>query len=152
MSELPQKEGSVPGMQSPSQLGSPSKFPVADLIGFHITESAAGRTVATLQTGPQHANPMGTLHGGILCDLTDAAMGVAFASTLDPGQSFTTIELSINFFRPVWTARLTAEAIVVQRGRTTGYVECTVKDESGKLVSKAASTCIVLAGDRAAGR
>ena len=152
MSELPQKEGSVPGMPSPSQLGSPSKFPVADLIGFHITESAAGRTVATLQTGPQHANPMGTLHGGILCDLTDAAMGVAFASTLEPGQSFTTIELSINFFRPVWTARLTAEAIVVQRGRTTGYVECTVKDESGKLVAKAASTCFVLAGDRAAGR
>jgi uncharacterized protein (TIGR00369 family) len=95
---------------------------------------------------------MGTLHGGILCDLTDAAMGVAFASTLEPGQSFTTIELRINFFRPVWTAKLTAEAIVIQRGRTTGYVECTVKDESGKLVAKAASTCIVLAGERATGR
>ena len=152
MSELPQKEGSVLGTQSPSQPGSPSKFPVADLIGFDITESAGGRSVATLQTGPQHANPMGTLHGGILCDLTDAAMGVAFASTLEPGQSFTTIELRINFFRPVWTANLTAEAIVIQRGRTTGYVECTVRDGSGKLVAKAASTCMVLAGERATGR
>jgi len=152
VSELPQKEGSVLGTQSPSQPGSPSKFPVADLIGFDITESAGGRAVAALQTGPQHANPMGTLHGGILCDLTDAAMGVAFASTLEPGQSFTTIELRINFFRPVWTANLTAEAIVIQRGRTTGYVECTVRDGDGKLVAKAASTCMVLAGERATGR
>ena len=152
MNELPRKEGSVPATKAPSQPGSRSKFPVADLIGFDITESVGGRTLATLQTGPQHANPMGTLHGGILCDLTDAAMGVAFASTLEPGQSFTTIELRINFFRPVWTAKLTAEAIVIQRGRTTGYVECTVKDESGKLVAKAASTCIVLAGERATGR
>jgi len=152
VSELPPKEGSVLGTQSPSQPGSPSKFPVADLIGFDITESAGGRSVATLQTGPQHANPMGTLHGGILCDLTDAAMGVAFASTLEPGQSFTTIELRINFFRPVWTANLTAEAIVIQRGRTTGYVECTVRDGDGKLVAKAASTCMVLAGERATGR
>jgi len=152
VNELPQKEGSVPATKAPSQPGSRSKFPVADLIGFDITESAGGRALATLQTGPQHANPMGTLHGGILCDLTDAAMGVAFASTLEPGQSFTTIELRINFFRPVWTAKLTAEAIVIQRGRTTGYVECTVKDESGKLVAKAASTCIVLAGERATGR
>ena len=152
MNELPQKEGSVPATKAPSQPGSRSKFPVADLVGFDITGSAGGRALATLQTGPQHANPMGTLHGGILCDLTDAAMGVAFASTLEPGQSFTTIELRINFFRPVWTAKLTAEAIVIQRGRTTGYVECTVKDESGKLVAKAASTCIVLAGERATGR
>jgi uncharacterized protein (TIGR00369 family) len=152
VNELPQKEGSAPGMKAPSQPGSRSKFPVADLIGFDIIENAGGRALATLETGPRHANPMGTLHGGILCDLTDAAMGVAFASTLGPGQSFTTIELRINFFRPVWTAKLTAEAIVVQRGRTTGYLECTVKDESGKLVAKAASTCMVLAGERATGR
>ncbi len=152
MSEHPRQENSISGAPSPSQPAPPRKFPVADLIGFAFAEIAAGRTMATLQTGPQHANPMGTLHGGILCDLTDAAMGVAFASTLEPGQTFTTIELRINFFRPVWTAKLTAEAIVVQRGKTTGYVECTVKDESGKLIAKAASTCMVLAGERAAGR
>jgi uncharacterized protein (TIGR00369 family) len=152
MSDSPRQEGSVSATPSAAQPAAPSKFPVAELIGFEFTESEVGRTVATLQTGPQHANPMGTLHGGILCDLTDAAMGVAFASTLEPGQSFTTIELRINFFRPVWTAKLTAEAVIVQRGKTTGYVECTVKDENGKLVAKAGSTCIVLAGERAAGR
>jgi uncharacterized protein (TIGR00369 family) len=56
-----------------------------------------------LDAGPQHANPMGTLHGGILCDLADAAMGIAYASTLEEGESFTTLELKINFFKPIWT-------------------------------------------------
>ena len=50
---------------------------------------------------------MGTLHGGVLCDIADAAMGIAFASTLAPEESFTTIELKINFFCPVWKALLT---------------------------------------------
>ena len=125
---------------------------VASLIGFEVGEVAGGRAVGTLQAGPQHANPMGTLHGGILCDLADAAMGMAFVSTLALDQSFTTVNLSIQFFRPVWSTQLTAEALVVQRGKTAGYIECTVKDENGKLVAKASSTCMVLAGERAAGR
>ncbi len=127
-------------------------MPVADLIGFKIEQFAAGRAVTSLQTGPQHANPMGTLHGGILCDIADAAMGIAVGSTIEPGQSFTTVELKINFFRPVWSTKLTAEANVLQRGRTTAYVECVVSDEAGKLVAKASSTCMILHGDRASGR
>jgi len=79
---------------------------------------------------------MGTLHGGILCDIADAAMGMAFASTLAPEESFTTVELKINFFRPVWEARLTAEGRVVQRGRTIGYVECEITDEENRLVAR----------------
>jgi uncharacterized protein (TIGR00369 family) len=142
----------APGMHPLSQRAFESRVPVADLIGFDVTEIAGGRAVATLQSGPQHANPMGTLHGGILCDLADAAMGMAFVSTLESDQSFTTVELRINFFRPVWSAKLVAEAIVIQRGKTTGYVECTVRDESSKLIAKAASTCMVLAGARATGR
>jgi uncharacterized protein (TIGR00369 family) len=95
---------------------------------------------------------MGTLHGGILCDIADAAMGMAFASTLATDESFTTVELKINFFRPVWQAQLKAEGTVVQRGRTVGYVECVITDEKNRLVAKAASTCTVLRGQNAAGR
>jgi acyl-coenzyme A thioesterase PaaI-like protein len=51
-------------------------------IGFHLDEIASGRAVASLRAGPEHANPMGTLHGGVLCDLADAATGMAFVSTL----------------------------------------------------------------------
>jgi uncharacterized protein (TIGR00369 family) len=127
-------------------------MPVGKLIGFEIKEVAEGRSVLTLAAGPQHANPMGTLHGGILCDIADAAMGIAFASTLAPDESFTTIELKINFFRPVWTALLKAEGKLIRRGSTVGYVECEITDEKERLVAKAASTCLVLRGDTAKGR
>jgi uncharacterized protein (TIGR00369 family) len=129
-----------------------NEVPVARLIGFEAKEIADGRATVTLAAGPQHANPMGTLHGGILCDVADAAMGMAFASTLAPDESFTTVELKINFFRPVWQARLTAQGNVVQRGRNIGYVECAISDEENRLVAKAASTCMVLRGQKAAAR
>ena len=126
--------------------------PVARLIGFEAKEIADGRAIVTLAAGPQHANPMGTLHGGILCDIADAAMGMAFASTLAPQESFTTVELKINFFRPVWKASLKAEGKVVRRGRSMGYLECEVSDERGQLIAKAAATCLVLRGEDANGR
>lgn len=125
---------------------------IARLIGFEAREISDGRAVVTLVAGPQHANSMGTLHGGVLCDISDAAMGMAFASTLAAGESFTTVELKINFFRPVWQAQLRAEGKVVRRGGTVGYIECEIVDESGQLVAKASSTCMVLRGDRAEGR
>ena len=128
------------------------RAPVGDLVGFEVPEAGNGHTVVTLQSGPQHFNPMGTLHGGILCDIADTAMGVAFASTLAPGESFTTIELKINYLRPVREAKLRAEGRVVQRGRTIGYVECEVTDENGKLIAKSNSTCLVLRGEQASGR
>jgi uncharacterized protein (TIGR00369 family) len=127
-------------------------IPVARLIGFEAKEIADGRATVTLAAGLQHANPMGTLHGGILCDIADAAMGMAFASTLAPEESFTTVELKVNFFRPIWQAQLKAEGTVVQRGRTVGYVECDITDEEDRLVAKAASTCMVLRGQKSAGR
>ena len=126
--------------------------PVSELIGFEVSEVNAGRVVVVLQAGTRHFNPMGTVHGGILCDIADAAMGIAFVTTLSPGESFTTVELKINFLRPVRQTQLRAEGRVVQRGRTVGYVECEITDESGKLVAKSNSTCLVLRGDQAAGR
>jgi uncharacterized protein (TIGR00369 family) len=126
--------------------------PIAELIGFTIGEIGDGRAIGSLQTGPQHTNPMGTLHGGVLCDLADAAMGLAFASTLEANESFTTMDLHIHFFRPVWKAQLRAEARVIQRGKNAGYIECDVEDENGKQVAKASSRCLVLRDDAAKGR
>lgn len=124
----------------------------AKLIGWESKRIAEGHAIVTLQAGPQHANPMGTLHGGILCDIADAAMGIAFASTLAQHESFTTVELKINFFRPVWNSLLKADANVVRRGSKIGYVECEITDEQNRLVAKSASTCMVLAGESAKGR
>ena len=71
--------------------------PVATLIGFTLREVERGRAVIDLEADARDANPMGTLHGGVLCDIADAAMGVAYASTLDEGETFATVELKINF-------------------------------------------------------
>jgi uncharacterized protein (TIGR00369 family) len=126
-----------------------STVPIANLIGFRAEHVGDGEAVTSFQAGPQHANPMGTLHGGVLCDVADAAMGMAFASTLSPDESFTTMSLTINFFRPVWQATLRADARVVNRSKNVGYIECDITDQSGKPIAKATSTCTVLRGDQA---
>ena len=118
--------------------------PVGRLLGFVLKSVEPGRAVFEMQADERHHNPMGTLHGGIYCDLADAAMGYAYAATLGEGETFTTIELKINFLRAVRKATLTAEAKVVRAGSTVGYVECDVRDQTGKLVARAASTCLKL--------
>jgi len=95
---------------------------------------------------------MGTVHGGVFCDIADAAMGVAFASPLGVHQSFTTLELKINFSRPVWESMLQAKASVTSRGKTVGLIECDVIDANGGLMARASSTCLVLSGSMAQGR
>jgi uncharacterized protein (TIGR00369 family) len=126
--------------------------PVSRLIGFRLTSVKPGEAVIEFEAGDAHANPMGTLHGGILCDIADAAMGMAFGATLDEGESFTTLELKINFLKPVWKASLIATGRVVKQGRTIGLIECDVIDEQGSLVARAVSTCMILRGEQAAGR
>jgi uncharacterized protein (TIGR00369 family) len=118
--------------------------PVGKLVGFRPMSVETGKAVFELDAGPQHANPMGTLHGGIICDVADAAMGVAYASTLGDEESFTTIELKINFLRPFKSGTLIATAHVVKAGRTIGLVECDVTDPEGRLVARALSTCMTL--------
>ena len=132
--------------------GETAPAPVAQLIGFKVTEIEPGRAVVHLEASGRHANPMGTLHGGILCDIADAAMGIAYASTLDEGESFTTLELKINFLKPVWNSRLVAPGRVVKRGKSVGMTECDVVDEKGSLVARSSSTCMTLRGDQALGR
>ena len=118
--------------------------PIGRLLGFVLKSVEPGRAVFEMEADQRHHNPMGTLHGGVYCDLADAAMGYAYAATLGEGETFTTVELKINFLRPVRKATLTAEAKVVKAGSTVGYVECDVRDQTGKLVAKAASTCMKL--------
>jgi uncharacterized protein (TIGR00369 family) len=132
--------------------GELSPPPVARLIGFTLVAVQPGQAVIELEATARHANPMGTLHGGILCDIADAAMGMAYASTLAEGETFTTLELKINFLRPFWTGKLSAAAHMVKNGRTIGLVECNVTDAQQRLVARASSTCMTLRGEQAAGR
>lgn len=126
--------------------------PVGTLVGFRLASIGDGEAVMEFEAGERHRNPMGTLHGGILCDVADAAMGMAYASVLEEGESLTTLELKISFLKTVRNARLRAVGRVVKRGQTIGFVECDVLDEGGELVARATSTVMVLRGARAQGR
>jgi uncharacterized protein (TIGR00369 family) len=127
--------------------------PIARLLGVRAVRVGGGEAVFEMEVDPtKHANPMGTLHGGILCDIADAAMGMAYASTLGDGETFTTLELKMNFLKPVWQASLQAIGRVVQHGRTVGLVECDILDADEVLVARATSTCMTLRGDQARGR
>jgi uncharacterized protein (TIGR00369 family) len=122
--------------------------PIARLVGLTARSIEPGRAVFELDADQRHHNPMGTLHGGIYCDLADTAMGFAYAATLAEGETFTTVELKINFFAAVRKDRLRAEARVMWAGKTLGYVECDVTDAAGKLVARVTSTCMKLRADR----
>ena len=132
----------------------PEEFPapIGKLLGLMITSSGTGRATVDFEASGRYANPLGTLHGGVLCDLADAAMGVAYRSTLAEGETFTTIELKINFLRPVWKAKLRADAKVIRPGKVVGLVECDILDERHRLIARATSTCMTLRGRLAQGR
>lgn len=113
-------------------------------MGFRVTAIEPGEAVIEMQAGPEHANPNGVLHGGVLCTIADSAMGIAHATTLGEGEAATTLELKINFLRPVWRSRLRAVGKVIKRGKTISLVECDVTDETGRLVARASSTCMTM--------
>ena len=87
-----------------------------------------------------------------LAVLVPPAMGIALATGLAENETFTTLELKINFLKPVWTGRLIAAGRVKKRGGTVSLVEGGVTDAGGSLVAFATSTCMTLRGERAAGR
>jgi uncharacterized protein (TIGR00369 family) len=133
-----------------SRLASGDYAPVCQLLGMEVTKIEVGSAEVFMNCHSQMFNPFGTVHGGILCDFADMAMGTAFFTTLQDGEALATVELKINFLRPVRSEKITAAARVLHRGRNTGYVECEVTNAEGKLVAKAASTCMIVRDDRTA--
>lgn len=126
---------------------------LAIMLGIKPGAFSAGAATFTMDADPErHGNVMGTLHGGIVATLADTAMGFAFATTLAEGETFATLEIKVNFLRPVWKSTLTASAHVVHRGKTTGLVDCRVTDERDRLIAHATSTCLVLRDAQAEGR
>jgi uncharacterized protein (TIGR00369 family) len=126
--------------------------PIAQTLGITIVSAEPGHVVMEMEAGAHLANPMGTLHGGVLCDIADAAMGMSYASLLGPGETFTTLELKINFLRPVWKGTIRADASILKGGRTVGLVECRVLTPDDELIAHVTSTCMTLRGDQARGR
>jgi len=141
----------------PSQASGSDRFadaPISQLVGFQVDppiEDAAlrrdlplGYAVVSLPCTTIHHNPMGRVHGGMIAALADAAMGIAFGRTLFPGEDFSTIDMQVQFVRPVITGLICAEATVIDRGLRVGFVRCQITNSRGKLVATATCTCTVL--------
>ncbi len=119
--------------------------PMAHLMDIRLVEVANGRTVFESTPGEFHYNPLGTVHGGFGATLLDSAMGCAVHSTLEAGDAYTTLELKINFLRPLTHATGLVRGIgtIVHAGRTTALAEGRIEDAGGKLYAFATSTCLI---------
>ena len=126
---------------------------IARTLGFRLIEVGPGTATMELMADTEiHANPMGTIHGGVLCDIADAAIGTAHATSLKEDESFTSIDLQINFFRPVWNGRIRAIAKPVNVGRQISRYVCDILRDDDKLVAQVSGTVMTLRGDQASGR
>ena len=120
-------------------------------LGMKIAEVSEGKAVMMMAVGRRFHNPMGTLHGGIITDLADAAMGIATISTLAEGEVFTTLEIKMNFLRPVFSGRITAVGTVLHRGKTIALAEAVVTDDAGKMVAKGVATQMIIKTNKTPG-
>lgn len=119
--------------------------PMAETLGYDIVAAEPGRVVATAEPGVRHFNPAGTVHGGLAATMLDSCMGLAIQSTLDKGFAATTLEFKISFARPITpeTGIITAEGMVVNRGRRIGLAEGRLTDAKGRLLAHGTTTCLI---------
>jgi uncharacterized protein (TIGR00369 family) len=113
-----------------------------ETLGARISESEPGRVVLELVAGPQHRHGGGVVQGGVITQIADAAMGISLATLQEDGMWNTTIELKINFLRPVIEGRIRAIGRVIEMRQTLLFSEADVIDERGRLVARASSTCM----------
>jgi len=126
---------------------------IATTLGMEVIEIGPGRATISIETSKElHANQQGTIHGGLISELADAAIGTAHSTFIERGESFTTIELKINFYRPVFSGSLKAKAYPLHKGKNISHYLCEVKNAEDKTVAMATSTVMTLRGEMAVGR
>ena len=120
--------------------------PIAVLMGFRGVEARAGEAVFEMEPGPQHYNPIGSVHGGVALTLLDSAMGCAIHTLLERGVRYTTIEVKTNFVRPITaeTGLIRCEGKVIHQGGRVATAEGRIIDSAGKLLAHGTTTCLIL--------
>ena len=118
---------------------------IARTLGYDVAQAESGRVVVTAEPSEIHLNPWGTVHGGLAATLLDSCMGLAVQSTLEKGLGSTTLEFKISLVRPITveTGPITAEGVVVSRGRRVGTAEGRIRDGNGRLLAHATTTCLI---------
>jgi len=144
MSKAADKPNPVLKPKSPAGSRAPQGFnPFADLMGLVVSRPRGGRCRASFMLGPAHLNPNRVAHGGTFYTMADTAMGGAIHSVLERGVACVTIEIKINYLKPVREGRVQCFAKVIQCGRRVAVVEAEVKNQ-GVLVAKALGTFAVI--------
>ena len=119
--------------------------PIAELVGIWVAEASEGRVVFAVEPAEYHYNLLGMVHGGIAATLLDSAMGLAVASMLPAATSFTTLELKVNYVRPITdkTGIMYCEGKIIHIGSRIATAEGRLTDASGKLYAHGTTTCLV---------
>jgi uncharacterized protein (TIGR00369 family) len=120
--------------------------PIAALMGMTVTDVDEGRAVFAAEPAEFHYNPIGVVHGGLAATLLDSALGCAVQTTLEAGVAYTTLEVKVNFVRPITldTGRVLSEATVLHRGSKIATAEGRVTSErDGRLLAHATTTCLL---------
>ncbi len=120
--------------------------PIALLMGFRGVEAEPGKAVFEMEPGPQHYNPIGSVHGGVALTLLDSAMGCAIHTLLEQGVRYTTLEVKTNFVRAITaeTGPIRCEGTVIHKGARVATAEGRIVDGFGKLLAHGTTTCLIL--------
>ena len=120
--------------------------PISHLVGFRLVDAEPGRALFEMEPGPQHYNPIGSVHGGIALTLLDSAMGCAVHTLLDAGVGYTTIEVKTNFVRAITadTGAIRCEGTVIHKGSRVATAEGKLTDVAGRLLAHGTTTCLIL--------
>jgi uncharacterized protein (TIGR00369 family) len=126
--------------------GKAPQIPIGDALGFRVVEAVRGRVVLTGNPDKRSYNLIGTVHGGWTAAILDSALALATLSTLDGDQGFTTVDIRINYLRPlsVETGEVRAEGTVLQGGRRLAYCEARLVDGAGKLIAHGTGSCLIV--------
>jgi uncharacterized protein (TIGR00369 family) len=124
--------------------------PIAQVLGFRLTEVENGRAVFEVTPAEQHYNPIGVVHGGLAMTLLDSAMACSVQSTVPPGASYTTLEVKVNLVRAITakTGTLRAIGTTIHVGNRIGTAAGRLEDAAGKLYAHGTTTCIILGNGR----
>jgi uncharacterized protein (TIGR00369 family) len=117
-------------------------------MNFGLSEIGEGRATFVCDPAEYHYNPIGLIHGGLAATLLDSAMGCAVHTTLPAGVGYTTLEIKVNYVRPIMAGKGTirCEGTVIHRGSRTATASGRVIDDKGKLYAHATTTCLILEG------
>lgn len=120
--------------------------PITALIGMEVIDVSEGRIVFSAEPAEYHYNPLGTVHGGVMATLLDSAMSSAVQSLLPAGTGYTTLEIKVNFLRPITstTGTMTCEGTIIHLGGRIATAQARLTDAAGKLYAHSTATCIIL--------